>query len=910
MDRSFFPTFLIAIIFVLNLTLCVPPQLSAASAPPGLDAMESEEVAPAPIKLPAVAIGAVRPVRQHLVRPREEVVVNWLRKNGSIPQDAAPEQVGAAVAAFYKRFVKQTSAWVTPEAQERALKRKTEPELLTLAPAAIQPVTATIFALAVDFAGKDTFTYSAHVGKKCKDKTLTAKGPRKGNIPKPGPRDNYTLWYEPSLTANPKFFKKIVFGYEGAGRVRLDLTDPDDGKPGINLAGYTVQDYYDHVAGKGNVTLKGTVTGWVTVDHSEGYYGAPRCSTGSNDGGGPVPVAQLVVDAVDKFNQAHPTYYKETGPNAFWPKYDDNHDGVIDTFWIIHAGRGQESGGGAEGDLAIWAHSSDLRNYSKWPKGYKVYEGDPSTKDDDIVVGPYTMQPENLDVGVLCEEFGHNFFDLPDMYTTDVGNSIGFWNIMAGGAWAGWLGGSVPAGMPLWFRMIAQCGDKPCNWDKPMVTKAHDAPRSEITIGQLEDTPSNTNKGVRINLPDFVETIPNRAAKDKGAYTDTGRINSDITLDRRITVKASAKGVLSFDSYWDIEEDWDYGYVMVKKGNTWVFLDDMDGVLRETNPNGQNLGHGLTGVSYGIKKLRFDLSSYKGNTITLRLRYKTDAAVTNPGWWLDSLHLDGTLIDDFKTATLPSTFPGWTNSTHGWVVVPTTKSYTNYYLLEWRSKTKYDRMVETCAVYTFYDEDESRVERVPYNIPGTLLYYRNHKYGSTYSMIQNHYDPPSIGPKYQLLVVDMNNTKMPIGDTGWTFNTSVASYDAALTLQPSKEFTISKVAGVRGKGPYTYPSKPAVKEFNDSKGYYAGLYAGLPCTGWMCWNNFAGSAVIPAKDFYSTRITHSDGTPYSELYGWTRADGHSYGSGNPGDEDMQHGLRIRLLSKTSDNKKVKLVINP
>ena len=52
------------------------------------------------------------------------------------------------------------------------------------------------------------------------------------------------------------------------------------------------------------------------------------------------------------------------------------------------------------------------------------------------------MQPETSEVGVLAEEFGHNFFGLPDLYTTDVDNSVGFWSIMAGGAWGGYLGGT------------------------------------------------------------------------------------------------------------------------------------------------------------------------------------------------------------------------------------------------------------------------------------------------------------------------------------------------------------------------------------------------------------------------------------------------------------------------------------
>ena len=121
----------------------------------------------------------------------------------------------------------------------------------------------------------------------------------------------------------------------------------------------------------------------------------------------------------------------------------------------------RKRGGGSLGTYALWSHSSDLRNYAAWPEGFKVYEGDPATNADDIVIGPYTMQPENSDLGVFVEEFGHNFFGLPDLYTTDVDNSVGFWSIMAGGSWGGYLGGSAPVGMPLWFRMIAWCGAAP-----------------------------------------------------------------------------------------------------------------------------------------------------------------------------------------------------------------------------------------------------------------------------------------------------------------------------------------------------------------------------------------------------------------------------------------------------------------
>ncbi len=224
--------------------------------------------------------------------------------------------------------------------------------------------------------------------------------------------------------------------------------------------------------------------------------------------------------------------------------------------------------GEQQGDYAIWSQSSSLPKWS-----YKVYEGDNGTPDDDIYIGPYTLQPENADLGVLVEEFGHNFFGFPDLYTTDIENSVGFWSIMSGGTWGGWLGGATPVGMTLYFRMIALCGkdaqENPryCNWQEPMLTIPFNKPASKVTIGRLESTPEGFYKGLRIDLPDFVETgTGNRAGAGKGAYTGSGLDNLAITLDRTVSISKNACGRLTFQSFWDIEEDRDYGYVMVKNG--------------------------------------------------------------------------------------------------------------------------------------------------------------------------------------------------------------------------------------------------------------------------------------------------------------------------------------------------------
>jgi len=67
--------------------------------------------------------------------------------------------------------------------------------------------------------------------------------------------------------------------------------------------------------------------------------------------------------------------------------------------------------------------------------------------------------------------------------------------------------------------------------------------------------------------------------------------------------------------------------------------------------------------------------------------------------------------------------------------------------------------------------------------------YRNQRHGDTYDLGPNTYDVPGIGPKYQLLVVDMNFGPLRPGDTPETckgvLGTTAGSYDATLTLQPT-----------------------------------------------------------------------------------------------------------------------------
>ena len=853
---------------------------------------------------PAMAIGAHRVKGALNVIPRPERVEALLRASGKIPAGASRDQAQKAILLFNKRLQAGSDGWISPETRARALAREKAFAANTRtskAAAKAVPVSCTVFALAVDFGGSDYYGY------RLDDNTLAytnTTGPLKGLIPRPPPDDNATIWYEPAQTADAAFYERLIFGYQGVGRIRMDLTDQDDGLPGINLAGYTVQDYYDHVAGSNNVALSGSVQGWVTVEHSEGYYGANNYYTGAHYGGAEVngkviPAAQLVEDALTAFMAAHPGYYNDTSTNAFWKQYDGNGDGIVDTCWIIHAGKGEEAGGGAQGDFAIWSHSSDMRNHASWPAGFKVYEGDPATTNDDIYAAPYTMQPENLDLGVLTEEFAHNFFGLPDLYTTDLENSIGFWSNLAGGSWAGPLPGSVPVGLCLWLKILAQTADGTfVNWHEPTYARYCTDPDEDIEIGRLEATPDGLFKGVRVSVPDIMVAVANPLGAGKAAYSGKDMNETDIILQRQIEIAPAAAGVFSFQFWCDIEADWDYGYFTVNGD----ILPDATHYLTDSNPHGNNLGWGLTGSKSGT--MAFDLSAYKGQTVTIAFRYVTDQYETGAGWFLGNLVLDGVTNETFETAEAPSTFPaGWTNSNPGWGVAPQAVGYPNYYLVEWRTDSKYDRMLKTAHVYSQFDNDSSRIETTPCNIPGAVLYHRDSRYTTSYELYGDKWtDFPSYGPKYQLLLVDMNYRAPYLAVTGEFATVRLpdrsGSFDAALTLQPSQPFNIQGLAGVTDGGDWAILSRPAIKNFSDSKGYYAGFYLTDPFDAFIYWNNIAGSCVIPARSNYSQRITHFNGSTHPAWYGIPFL-GSLLGSGNPGADNAQHGVDITLLSKST-----------
>jgi len=130
---------------------------------------------------------------------------------------------------------------------------------------------------------------------------------------------------------------------------------------------------------------------------------------------------------------------------------------------------------------------------------------------------------------------------------------------------------------------------------------------------------------------------------------------SDMTLTRSFDFSdASAPLKLTYQTWFDIELDWDYLYLLVSTddGDTWDFLSTPSGT--ETDPNGNNYGIGYSGYSGGESggvwiQESVDLSDFAGQEVLLRFEYVTDAAVNGEGLLLDDIAIEAiAYFSDFE----------------------------------------------------------------------------------------------------------------------------------------------------------------------------------------------------------------------------------------------------------------------
>ena len=180
----------------------------------------------------------------------------------------------------------------------------------------------------------------------------------------------------------------------------------------------SVREYYTEVT-HGLIDLQGDVVGPFRLPLTMAQY-----AHGASGIGGVAPNAQTM--ALDAIIASDPTV-------NFTP-FDNDGNGFVDAFIVVHAGGGAEQTGNP-GD--IWSHKWTVQGGARNVDATKIFA--------------YLTVPEDSRIGVCAHELGHLLFGFPDLYDTDGSSEgIGDWCLMAGGSWGG--GGNTPVHPSAWCK--------------------------------------------------------------------------------------------------------------------------------------------------------------------------------------------------------------------------------------------------------------------------------------------------------------------------------------------------------------------------------------------------------------------------------------------------------------------------
>jgi PKD repeat protein len=263
-----------------------------------------------------------------------------------------------------------------------------------------------------------------------------------------------------------------------------------------------------------------------------------------------------------------------------------------------------------------------------------------------------------------------------------------------------------------------------------------------------------------------------QSGNDFGCAPNAGH-NLDVFLPELASVAAGTPVTVTFKSYWDIEWDYDYGFVMTSTdgGETYTSHASANGYTTDAafNPTANacqtQFGNGLTGTSgsYAAGTFQvdraigeypdgsfladeYDISSAAGKATVLRFSYATDPGLARPGWFVDDVVVKAgeTVIysSDFEEDHDERLFNGGCTEhgrvaaacTSGWqhVSAATGSPADHAYYLELRDRSSFDL------------DGKGQADRGPATfLPGLSLVYTNeaHGYGNAGTG-----DPPAQSP--------------------------------------------------------------------------------------------------------------------------------------------------------------------
>ncbi|WP_213144074.1 immune inhibitor A domain-containing protein [Neobacillus citreus] len=574
---------------------------------------------------------------------------------------------------------------------------------------------------------------------------------------------------------NKEHYEKMLFGDED-----FTLFNGDKIK--------TFKQYYEEQSG-GSYTVDGTVSDWLTVPGNAAEYGGDSPAGGHDNKPGTKGARGLIKDALnaavasginladyDKFDQ-----YDLDGDG------DRNEpDGLVDHLMVLHAGVGQEAGGGVVGDDAIWSHRWTLNG---------VYPVANTTAAVDYWGGKmaaydYTVEPEDGAVGVFAHEYGHDL-GAPDEYDTQYtgnGDTVAQWSIMSGGSWSGHIAGTQP---PSFSPQVKEFYQKTIggNWANITEVNYDDIDQNGLAAVIDQSVTKSKNPGiVKVNLP--AKKVPGIQPEfgAKYYYSTKGDDLDTVMETPEFDLTNASSASFDFKAFYEVETDYDYLNV------TAVANDGSEKVIDVIGDDSDVVRSGSAFESTQGKWVdkSYNMSEFAGKKVKLVFEYVTDGGLAPDGFALDNLQLtfdDKVVFSDDAEGTPQVTLNGFEVS-DGWIKKP------HYYYLEWRN-------------YAGADKALAFSRGVKYNT-GLVVWYGDDTFTDNWGGVHPGEGFLSVVDAHPEAIVGTLNGKPSISQS-----TRYQVADAAFSLDQAPAWTIDSPS----RGLFEYPGHPGVTAFDSTKTY-------------------------------------------------------------------------------------------
>ena len=613
------------------------------------------------------------------------------------------------------------------------------------------------------------FTILSEFGTQSVQKYGSAPGPLHNEIPKPDRSvDNSTTW---TADHSPTYYDNL-----------------------FNGSGESMKAFYETLS-NGAYSVTNTVSDWVKVPYNESYYG----DNAVEDFGG---AWQFIEDTGNAWYDAQVAAGKTPEEiDAYlaqfdvWDRYDhdndgnfDEPDGYIDHFQAVHAGQGEDAGGGAQGEDAIWSHRwyvNPTDSGSTGPAGNLA--GGSRIGQSKYWLGDYTTEPENGGLGVFAHEFGHDL-GLPDYYDTAGGeNSTAFWTLMSSGSWLG-HGDEAGEGIGTTPGLMGPEEKLFLGWLDYAEVPMGDSGTFTLNPSQLHV--DGKEQAIKVNLPD--KTTSTTYTTPAGGHAWWTGSADDLNESLTRAVPAASRVTVTASIWHDIEAGYDFlvGEYSTDGGEHWTRA----GNLIDGSSNGR-----FANVRFAYRP--------NGAESLFRFRYVTDGGVHLKGAFVDNIGITGLPDDSVENGAGDWTATGlWKISTG-----TETKVTPQYYLLENREYVGYDDTLRTgpyqfCCAVTKPDF----VEYFSFQ-NGMLVWYVDHSQEDN-----NTSEHPGSG---LALPVDVRPAAFSYPD-GTAPSNRRQPFDATFGLEATQEVCLHKEVSSKKTGVQVLaacaPSVAGVPTFNDT----------------------------------------------------------------------------------------------